>query len=357
ATKKRKCSWFFYIEMGGATRWFNRLFGTKKNSERKSRVSGDNSRRGGEDFGYNSIPTDTVWWRTFLTDTEKEQNKHAIAVATATATAAEAAVSAAKAAAAVVRLTGEARAGDIITREERWAAVTIQKVFRGSLARKALRALRSIVKLQALVRGYLVRKRAAAMLQSIQTLIRVQTAMRSKRTKRSLNKYYNVVQPQESLDKFQEAAYTERSPKTVEIDDRYKRRSKSKEVHNVVAMSQYGNDFHYRGNDLELSLSEEKWKSATAHNTPRFSSSSSYHDAANSRYYVTKSQDNGMSTPGYMEETQSFKAKLRSHSAPRQRSERKRLSLDEVIAFRSSVNDERLLQQQLQRYSCSYDPS
>lgn len=90
--------------MGGAVRWFKGLFSTKKRL-----VSGDG------------------------TDKEKEQNKNAIAVATAAATAAEAVVSGAKAAAEMVRLTGEGRAGDIMTWEERWAAVKIQKVFRGSL--------------------------------------------------------------------------------------------------------------------------------------------------------------------------------------------------------------------------------
>ncbi|CAA7040114.1 unnamed protein product [Microthlaspi erraticum] len=354
--------------MGRTARWFKGLLGFKKSSERQSRVSSGVSEKGGQDSGDINLRTDPVWLRTFLSDTEKEQNKHAIAVATATATAAEAAVSAAKAAAEVVKLTGEGRAGDIIKREERWAAVQIQKVFRGSLARKALRALKGIVKLQALVRGYLVRKRADAMLQSIEALIRVQTAMRSKRINRCLNKEYNVFQPRQSLDKFDE----ERSPKIVEIDNRYKKRSssssKSRQERNAGAMFEYGDGFAYKENDLELSFSEEKWKSATAQNTPRFSSSSLHHHyTGNNRYYVsnvTQSPaknvcenplyDHGINTPGYMEKTQSFKAKVRSHSAPRQRSERKRLSLDEVMASRSSVSSAILEQQQ--RYSCSYDP-
>ncbi|CAO1945004.1 unnamed protein product, partial [Urochloa humidicola] len=58
-------------------------------------------------------------------------------------------------------------------REEK-AAVVIQKTFRGYLARRALRALRSLVKIQALVRGYLVRKQAAMTLHRLQTLIRLQ---------------------------------------------------------------------------------------------------------------------------------------------------------------------------------------
>ncbi|CAO2171411.1 unnamed protein product [Urochloa humidicola] len=62
---------------------------------------------------------------------------------------------------------------DARAREEK-AAVVIQKTFRGYLARRALRALRSLVKIQALVRGYLVRKQAAMTLHRLQTLIRLQ---------------------------------------------------------------------------------------------------------------------------------------------------------------------------------------
>ncbi|CAD5315280.1 unnamed protein product [Arabidopsis thaliana] len=352
--------------MGRAARWFKGMFGTKKSKDR-SHVSGGDSFKGGDHSGDFNVHKDSVWLGTILTDTEKEHNKNAIVVATATATAADAAVSAA---AAVVRLTSEGRAGDIIiTTEERWAAVKIQKVFRGSLARKALRALKGIVKLQALVRGYLVRKRAAAMLQSIQTLIRVQTAMRSKRINRSLNKEYNnMFQPRQSFDKFDEATCDDRRTKIVEKDDRYMRRSssrsRSRQVHNVVSMSDYEGDFVYKGNDLELCFSDEKWKFATAQNTPRLS----HHHSANNCYYVMQSPaksvggkalcdyESSVSTPGYMEKTKSFKAKVRSHSAPRQRSERQRLSLDEVMASKSRVSGVSMSHQHPPRHSCSCDP-
>ncbi|KAG1362305.1 protein IQ-DOMAIN 1 [Cocos nucifera] len=118
-----------------------------------------------------------------------EQNKRAIAVAAATAAVAEAAVAAAQAAAAVVRLTSSGRsvAGFAAGagKQEQWAAVKIQAAFRGYLARRALRALKGLVKLQALVRGNIVRKQAAETLRCMQALVRVQARTRACRALRS----------------------------------------------------------------------------------------------------------------------------------------------------------------------------
>ncbi|KAM7278512.1 hypothetical protein ACFE04_005646 [Oxalis oulophora] len=110
-----------------------------------------------------------------------DSKKHAVAVAVATAAAADAAVAAAQAAAdTVMTLTAAANRNSLI---EEAAAVRIQSVFRSYLARKALRALRGLVKLQALVRGNLVRRQATATLRCMQALVIVQARARANRIK------------------------------------------------------------------------------------------------------------------------------------------------------------------------------
>ncbi|XP_047327662.1 protein IQ-DOMAIN 21 [Impatiens glandulifera] len=106
-----------------------------------------------------------------------DDKMHAMAVAVATAAAAEAAVAAAQAAAKVVRLAGGFGRH---SKEER-AATLIQSFYRGYLARRALRALKGLVRLQALVRGHNVRKQAQMTMRCMQALVRVQARVRARR--------------------------------------------------------------------------------------------------------------------------------------------------------------------------------
>ncbi|XP_058745365.1 protein IQ-domain 26 isoform X2 [Vicia villosa] len=347
----------------------------------------------GKSLDPNIAPTsasdsDSAWLRSYMADTENQQNKHAIAVAAATAAAADAAVAAAQAAVAVVRLTS-GRGTLFSGSREKWGAVKIQTFFRGYLARKALRALKGLVKIQALVRGYLVRKRAAATLHSMQALIRAQTSVRTQRARRSMskeNRFLSENLARKSLERYDETrsefhskrvptSYEtplsgfEESPKIVEIDT-YKTKSKSRRFSST--MSEYGEELppchatissplptrislpdhrnHQQQQDFDWYFNNlEECRYPTTHNTPRFNHSSSTLPPNT----PSKSVCGGETTfyrpyyysnfPNYMANTQSFKAKLRSHSAPKQRPEvKKRLSLNEMMAARNSLGSVRM---------------
>ncbi|KAJ0075107.1 hypothetical protein Patl1_33959 [Pistacia atlantica] len=339
-----------------------------------------------------NIPArDMDWLRSYIADSESDQNKHAIAVAAATAAAADAAVAAAQAAVAVVRLTSNGNRALSGGGKEKWAAVKIQTVFRGYLARKALRALKGLVKIQALVRGYLVRKRATATLHSMQALIRAQTAVRSQRARRSFNKenrFQPEFRPRKSIERFDEARSEmhskripvclespingfDESPKIVEIDT-FKPRSRSRRYN--AALSECGDELYYQAMssplpcpvparisipnyqkhpDFEWCFTGDECRfSTTTHNTPRFANSvRSSAPLTPSKSICGDMYTRGYSNfPNYMANTQSFNAKLRSYSAPRQRPEpgvKKSLSLNEIMASRNSISSVKM-----QRPSC-----
>lgn len=289
-------------------------------------------------------------------DSENEQKKHAMAVAAATAAAADAAVAAAQAAAAVIRLTAAANGrGSAI---EEAAAIKIQSVFRSYLARKALRALKGLVKLQALVRGHLVRKQATATLRCIQALVTVQARARANRLRSAevpkptdprLSTHRKSTQDNRFRNIYHESEQMmEENIKIVEMDiGESKASTKSRNSYSTHPEPEWidpkfsAHRAYFKPENNQISpapsalITELSPRTCSGHfedyslgmvqSSPQFSSAVSKPDPApipfafpRSEYAESLSYDYPL-YPNYMANTESSRAKARSQSAPKQR--------------------------------------
>ncbi|KAF7813885.1 protein IQ-DOMAIN 14-like [Senna tora] len=324
--------------MGRATRWLKNLFGIRRDKDKKENPASNSDHR--KNMTSSSAPPPNI-------------------------SPAEAA------AVAVVRLTSQGR-GTMFAGagHEKWAAVKIQTVFRGFLARKALRALKGLVKIQALVRGFLVRKQATATLHSMQALMRAQATVRSHKDRGEACRF--ETRARRSMERFDESrrlsssfdATIEGSPKIVEVDTGCRPKSRCR-----LSMSDFGDDPQFqtvssplpirqirtpaakvdgrvmRETEWGLTVSGEELRFSTAQSTPRFANSCSV--ATPKSVCAERLLWHYGDCPNYMANTQSFKAKLRSRSAPKQRPElgggvKKRLSLNEMMESRSSLSGVRM---------------
>ncbi|KAI3725711.1 hypothetical protein L1987_65503 [Smallanthus sonchifolius] len=184
------------------------------------------------------------------------------------------------------------------------AATTIQAAFRSYLARKALCALRGLVKLQALVRGHSVRKRTATMVRCMSALVAIQIRARFQRIQ--------MVEDAGSTSKQGFLTAHTRHLSAPQLREHF--------VVNVVILSpsfrdlqdyddkygQFGSKANRQASRrFSIDLTHEK--SMRLHRTPT-------DEVAASSQTSTLHEE-----PNYMTKTESSRAKTRSQSAPRQR--------------------------------------
>ncbi|OEL35165.1 hypothetical protein BAE44_0003816 [Dichanthelium oligosanthes] len=280
-----------------------------------------------------------------------DPDQHAVAVAIATAAAAEAAWAAKHAAAAVVRLSASAPGSKrtVIGIDEA-AAIKIQAVFRSYLvslaitARKALCALRGLVKLQALVRGHLVRRQASHTLRCMQALVAAQNRARAARL-RMLEDEKPVRTPRTTPTRrssphharFRHQQDMEENVKIVEVDTGVgdvhgtprtsSRRSSCYAT--PLCRTPSKNELYQKISPTPSALTDasartysgryDDFSFATARNSPyRYASSRQQHHHQEGADKPAAT-DHPMFVPSYMANTESSRAKARSQSAPRQR--------------------------------------
>ncbi|XP_006352283.1 protein IQ-DOMAIN 14-like [Solanum tuberosum] len=217
---------------------------------------------------------------------------------------------------------------------EEWAAVVIQSHFRAYLSRRALRALKGLVKLQALVRGHIVRKQTADMLRRMQALIRAQSRARLGRSMVFESPPFSAKSTQfiphgpTTPDKFEQIIRA----RSMKNDQMFMlKRNSSNHIGNANAKQR--NLFHsseFSLNSEQFCFSYDETCYSSIDNSPQLHSTASSKctrsrtgpftpTKSSTRSYTSDEYSNNH--PNYMSYTEAAKAKTRSMSAPRLRSQ------------------------------------
>ncbi|KAL9247882.1 hypothetical protein vseg_021262 [Gypsophila vaccaria] len=274
-----------------------------------------------------------------LSEAKEEQRKHVLNVAKATAAAAEAAMAAAQAAVEVVRLTGASRP----RLKEFWnlAATKIQAAFRAYLARKALRALKGVVRIQALARGRAVRRQVSKEVKhspSIHGSREIEQDNQSSRISyevvegsklvecKSQRQWTDSLLSKEELrtvylkkheaafrrERMRQYSFSHRETRCCQmLEDTVPLRIRKKWEDENTSICELGGNLRISARNLfKEDLSEEVIRSPSSY--PR----RSFCDIR--KHKSSEDEECSLSYPTYMASTESTKAKMRSMSTPRQ---------------------------------------
>ncbi|KAL9235914.1 hypothetical protein vseg_010639 [Gypsophila vaccaria] len=200
---------------------------------------------------------------------DREQTKHAYSVALATAKAAEAAVAAAQAAAEVVRLTTAGPFVDVP--KEEIAAIKIQTLFRGYMARRRLRAIRGLMRLKSMMQGPAARRQSINTLKCMQTLARMQSQIRERRLKMAEENLARLIQQKNEKEQAKEFE------KSQQIGDGWDASGKTKEQIEARLQSKHEAAIR-RERTLAYAFSHQQtWKASARSATTLFMDSNNPH--------------------------------------------------------------------------------
>ncbi|KAA8536990.1 hypothetical protein F0562_029468 [Nyssa sinensis] len=230
------------------------------------------------------------------------------------------------------------------------AATKIQAAFRSYLARKALCALRGLVKLQALVRGHLVRKQTNALMRCMHALMAIQVRARVQRIQMAEEAQHSIKRQTNHKELAQDYQLSKAFSETIDVNINEIPRglkSKSGRINNPqIKRMEHGFSTYYSGS-LSISNQEHHVRPNPSALTDRNSRNCNKQfdeycfttAKRSSQYYSTMSKNNPTITPfviplpdygdslshdnqffpNFMANTESSRAKVRSQSEPKQR--------------------------------------
>ncbi|OIW13535.1 hypothetical protein TanjilG_29276 [Lupinus angustifolius] len=235
------------------------------------------------------------------------------------------------------------------------AAIKIQAGFRSYLARRALHALRGLVKLQALVRGHLVRKQTTATLRGMHALMAIQVRTRIHRIQMVEEANLHGKQPLQHREVPRHKGLTRKNKhsKGMSMDEMLEAlKSRGSPVHHSHAKSMEHDHMTFYSNRMSVSKRKHQYKENTLNKAAN--SQENYRpimsESNPTTIALSTSERHEMShnqswSPSYMSKTQSSRTKARSLSEPKQRPKKgmrhKNKSIESTDDLSTSLNGPR----------------